>query len=606
MRSLKLPVLALLAFSVAATGRAVERNALDGLVTDGPRGLGQVSVYAYEVARATLVEATTGTEGRFSFPDLPSGLYKIVAFKHGYSPAIAVLSRAADQGLQFVELELATEEARRDTEDDYWSLREQIPTDVLRDIELGRLADATVAIPLRGNFAGTLLAQAGVSGGEGQGQMSGASIDLAGRVGTLDIGVDGSFQQLEPARSPSLTAGPGAEFLTNLGLEMSSVGAGTMRFDTEHSRFEQGFDTTLDPIDLTHHRVTWSRDASAGRSGVVAELVERGDLYVASGLAELSLPFAARTWRLEGSWERELADWGGLRTAVRYIEHELGTATEPVARRLEIEGSAGWNPSSAVLVEYGLFTRLADGSMSLAPRGAVVLQLGDQWQASATASARVVDDPGSSGFNAILASQPRATASSCAGLAEATCLRLELKHDEHFRVAATTREIADVVRLTFDDDLVEGLLLLPGDRIPEVEIGASRQLAPGVTATFESVVGAGGGGRLVGSVGPSNRVRYIMTSVETRFDQSETGVFIAFQSLEQQLAGSRSDGNPNEALERLQVRVSQNLDGLLDLAANWAVHVGMELSRGRLPFTPVEVDPAALRRRVTGGLAVRF
>jgi hypothetical protein len=56
----------------------------------------------------------------------------------------------------------------------------------------------------------------------------------------------------------------------------------------------------------------------------------------------------------------------------------------------------------------------------------------------------------------------------------------------------------------------------------------------------------------------------------------------------------------------LQVRVTQNLDRVLRLASNWALQLGMELSKGRLPFSPPEAQTDEVRQRLTGGVAVRF
>ena len=64
---------------------------------------------------------------------------------------------------------------------------------------------------------------------------------------------------------------------------------------------------------------------------------------------------------------------------------------------------------------------------------------------------------------------------------------------------------------------------------------------------------------------------------------------------------------PSSELERLQLMLSQDLAVLARVAADWAVHVNFEVSRGELPFSLR--DTAAddeLRRQVTGGLSIKF
>jgi hypothetical protein len=52
--------------------------------------------------------------------------------------------------------------------------------------------------------------------------------------------------------------------------------------------------------------------------------------------------------------------------------------------------------------------------------------------------------------------------------------------------------------------------------------------------------------------------------------------------------------------------LSQDLNVLMRLAADWAVHLNFEVSRGSLPFTLQSAAGDEVRRRVTGGLSVRF
>lgn len=103
-----------------------------------------------------------------------------------------------------------------------------------------------------------------------------------------------------------------------------------------------------------------------------------------------------------------------------------------------------------------------------------------------------------------------------------------------------------------------------------------------------------------------NEVRYISTSLDTRFEETSTGVFLAFHRLEQELSpikGRRTA--PSLELERLQLGVTQDLTVLRHIAGNLAVHLNMEISRGGSSDTSL-LELEELRKRVTGGVAVRF
>jgi hypothetical protein len=181
-------------------------------------------------------------------------------------------------------------------------------------------------------------------------------------------------------------------------------------------------------------------------------------------------------------------------------------------------------------------------------------------------------------------------------------------------IGGVHRELAETLHLYFEDDFLnrlEGLHLVQGDRVPELQLVVERRLAPRVLARLESSYGAGGGGILyaVGDQPYENRVRYLVTSLDTRFQASKTGVFVAFHQLEQgaeSLSAAASEAPPSE-LERLQLMLSQDLELLARVAADWAVHVNFELSRGELPFSLRDsAEPDELRRQVTGGLSIKF
>ena len=137
------------------------------------------------------------------------------------------------------------------------------------------------------------------------------------------------------------------------------------------------------------------------------------------------------------------------------------------------------------------------------------------------------------------------------------------------------------------------------------------RLTPTILARLESNLAAGGGGVLLNtSEEPyENDVRYMVTSIDTQFERTSTGVFLSFHHLAQNLSpmeSARTRVTEEQALERLQVMVTQDLAFLKKLASDLAFQLNMEFSRGSLPSGRQYDDPEQLRRRVTGGVAVKF
>ena len=140
---------------------------------------------------------------------------------------------------------------------------------------------------------------------------------------------------------------------------------------------------------------------------------------------------------------------------------------------------------------------------------------------------------------------------------------------------ASHRKIGETQRLYFDSDFLDrldSLFLVEGDQLPELKVELTRRLSPEIVATLSSNVGSGGGGLMQtgGRKTYENEVRYLVTSVDTPLD-----------------------------------RPQQQGHQLRNIAANLALHLNMEISRGGSSSTSI-LELEELRKRVTGGVAVRF
>jgi hypothetical protein len=279
---------------------------------------------------------------------------------------------------------------------------------------------------------------------------------------------------------------------------------------------------------------------------------------------------------------------------------------------IDLFSRGGLRVQPAVLMEYGLYSTLSDGTVALTPQGGVVLQLASDWQFEATAARRIYrDQPAVPDFLPTLFEQR-----DLCEQGSASCYQMNLTHkvgnDDALTFGAAQREVGDTLRLYFSDDFfdrAESLYLVRGDKLPELRLGFQHKVSPKVSTKLDASLALGGGGLFIASDGLpyQNKVRYLVTSLDTQFLGTSTGVFVAFHHLAQQLdpVGDAA-GRPVAQMdfERLQLMVNQNLNFLLNLASDWAVQLNMELSRGLDPTTRVASD--TIRRRILGGIAVKF
>jgi hypothetical protein len=140
-------------------------------------------------------------------------------------------------------------------------------------------------------------------------------------------------------------------------------------------------------------------------------------------------------------------------------------------------------------------------------------------------------------------------------------------------------------------------------------VAVSRRLTPRVLATLQSNLASGGGGVVYAAEGSAyeNSRRDRVTARDTPVDGPTTGRVGAVHHLRQDLpalAAGPVDPARQLEVERLELMLTQDLNILLGLAADMAVQLNMQVSRGSSPLAGADEDE--LRRRLMGGIALRF
>lgn len=611
------------------------RTGVGGQVLGEAAPLAAAGVYAYQLADLSVRKVLTDSKGSFLFQDLPAGLYKIIAHKPGFVPVVVMLTRTAAQNYQFVELQLTERPAAVGTpkEEDFWSVRSRIPGDVLRDIEHGELVEETRLVQLYPRSAGDGrqldLAAAGFSTemqamtGVDQiaapdGQVSGAGLGIKGTVGDVQVGLRGSFWQLNG--NPAALGRPAGDGQASaLSLDLKHGSSSRLTVSSLNNRLAgRGEGQSLEPVDFERYMVNWTQEVGdKGRSEVSAQYTAENNYHRQGPISPLAIPEASETFWVEGAYTTALGDRNMLQTGLRYRERQFGQSTSlrpdevPVSESIDAYSRGGVRVRPAVLLEYGLYSTLSDGSLSLMPQGGIVLQLGSSWQVRGNASRRLYEDTRldldflPSLFEESDLCEQGSSACYQVGLAR------QLGPDESLSFSASHREIGETLRLYFSNDLFdrgEGLYLVRGDELPEMRVELTKKLGPQVLTRLESSLATGGGGTFLAADRRSyeNRIRYLVTSLDTQFLGSSTGVFIAFHHLSQELQPVDRRGLSSRVdLERLRLQLTQDLGVLMNLTADWAVQLNMELSRGPVAAGLSGQDDE-LRRRLMGGIAVKF
>ncbi len=576
----------------------------------------QATVYAYELADLSLKKAFTDRSGEFVFRSLPAGLYKIIAHKPGFVPAVTLLTRTTAGAYQYIDFALTPDLEGVANGNDYWSIREKIPGDILREIQIAEsLAEDTfdryAAVE---SFEAEMqaLAGAGAFNSVGDARMSGGMVGLQTRVGDLGVGVRGSFRELAGQSARGISTGKVAE-TSALAVTLNPYAGAQLQVTGHKSELMRDQD-----VDLEHYGVAWDSGLGRGRSRVAARFTEENNYYAANALTSLGVAPRSQTWELEGSYEARLGRRNSVQTGVSYRQRSamtsLATAAVLPLERIDLFGVGGFDVTSGANVQYGVFTTVIDGDLQVAPHAGFTVDLGSNWVAEIAGRHRVTEVP----------DELRATdfipafyghAARCSQ-AEANCYRVKvtrkLGENNSVSVGALQREYTDTLRLFFSNDFLdqfESLFFVAGDRVPEIHFSIDRRLSPTILAHFETNLAEGGGGFLASKDGVfTNEVRFHLTSLDTQFERTATGVRLGYQTLAQDLAPGEGSVRNTLETERLQLQVSQDLERLLGFAlttsSHWTLLLDMQVSRGNALLD--QGDAQDVRERVLGGIAVSF
>ena len=288
---------------------------VEGRVHGRTAPIASAGVYAYELADLSLRKVKTDAQGNFRFSDLPAGLYKVIAHKSGFLPVVVELTRTSAQTYQRLELELAARSPSKASglaRDDFWALRAQVPSDVLRSIQMDQDLRLTSFEPVAAgdslaNFHTHMEAMTGVAqaGSAGDGQMADGRLGIAGKVGPVQVDISGRFTQFNPGNLAPSGAGGQARALS---LSLEAGGSSRLHLTSLNNRLVNPNDESA-PVDLEHYQVSWTQDVGQnGRSDFAAVYTTESNYHRLGWLDPVDIPEASTTWRVEGAYTTSLGD----------------------------------------------------------------------------------------------------------------------------------------------------------------------------------------------------------------------------------------------------------------------------------------------------------
>ncbi len=439
---------------------------ISGIVSHLENPIGGVLVILYNLGDTSLTRSRTAPDGTFVLASAPVGVYDLIAYKSGFLPALVRLwHQPASAGVSAVRIQLAarSESARgRKEASSIWDLRDKLPADVLREIEL-EAGTQESAPPGRVRIDKTVTGEVRTVSDVAQGDSS-LSRTAVGVRGGLPNGwqydLRGDYAAVSDSAGISDTSATTGN-AAGLALDVAMSPLDRVSLTTRRHTLSLHDDRVAS---LQTHGVSWSRDGEEGSvESVAARYVEEANLYRATSPGSNFFPLASRTWEVRANYARPATESPGVAASMTY-RHREGTigpsgvgsdgAFLMSAPDGDLSAASSVRVSSRTEVEGGVVARYLAGGYGIAPRLGARYDLGDKTYVFVRGLYRVVDSGAASGSVLPLVSSVDENGDATSGKGFTVGIERRSGPDASFRAEVSNHRVNEAVRAFFEGDFL--------------------------------------------------------------------------------------------------------------------------------------------------------
>jgi hypothetical protein len=554
-----------------------------GTVTNASSPVGNAFIIALNLQDLQSVQTYTASDGSFSLPTLRRGIYKIIAVKQGFVPAITTVipTRASHR----VALRLDEEKkVKKGSNQEIWELRGSLPPDVLRDLEAVLEPTELVSYEIP-RFKGEMVSLTGVANASNPAYAQ-TALGVQTRLGdSWQVGVRGNVQRFEDP-TDNVRFGDALAESSVMSMELRSSNdqsyklASTMSSWTYADKADVGREA-----DVRAHNFEWRN----GPARVQVRYFEQDNLFrdtAGSNLIEVAgaVP-VMQTRRNE------------LGVALR-VKQETVRGEADIFRTADVSANGTIAVVPSVIVHYGLDSRIGMHGQEWAPRTGAEWKLTKHTSVVGSAMVKVFDRENDTTFLALPSivywsedgrALPRYTYTFgfVTGPDEAN----------RFSAVATVSEVDQALRMIFADEqnqFWDGVAIEAGDVRRDVRV-AYRQQFGSVMAV--DVAATAGTASQRDAIVPREKL-YLTGDLQSTFNPTRTTLAVSYRDVQQ----PRDEAGDYRS-ERIHVRMAQSLYLPVDIK----LLLGLELARAE--NSPYLLDTLAVEgksRKYIGGLALNF
>jgi hypothetical protein len=557
-----------------------------GNVTDAARPVDNALVIAFNITNFSAIQTFTSSDGTFALPPLKAGIYKIIAVKQGFAPAVAVVTPGRKG--QKVALHLQNEKASRDLNQAIWEIRASLPADVLR--QLNMVMDPLVQAADRSRIRGEATSLTGVTDQATNPAFAQTTLDVAGRLPRgWEVGFHGNLHRVEDA-TDAVTFGTPLAQSSVVSLEVKPSGLETYRLASTQSWWRYTNDTApatpAEQADLRSHNFEWEH----GEARFQVRYLGQNHIFASNPAGSDLVEVSGGTTVLQN-------DRSGLGVSVSLVQENLRRSTAAIYRSANLAADAKYSMAPSFQLRYGMASRLDATGTEWAPRTGAEWKIGPSTSVVFSGQYKVFSDHAAIPPAIVIA---EGLSNVLPHYAYSVGVTSADGNGNHLSATASVTAVDSLMRLVFSDgvtQLWDGLYVDPGDVRHDLRMEYRKELR-----RFAVAVSTAGGTISRARAEQSTRKSYVTGDIESTFQPTGTTVAVSFRQMDQP-AEQFLASTAGYRTERMNVRMSQSLHLPVDLK----VLLGLELAHAaNSPLLLESVDPNGYSRKYIGGLAVSF
>ena len=557
-----------------------------GTVSNAARPVADALVIALNLQDFQSVQTYTGKDGSFTLPQLRAGIYRIIAVKQGFIPAITTV--VPTRSSQRVALRLDSEKkAKRSASQEIWELRGSLPADVLRDLDavLEPAEIATYQIP---RFRGEMLSVTGVTNQASNPAYAQTALGVQGRIGdSWQVGLRGNMQRFEDPTDDVFFGDALAESSV-MSMELRSSDDQSYRLASTKSSWT--YADALDDdrqADVRAHNFEWRN----GPARVQVRYFEQANLF-------RDAPMESNLFEVAGAVPVVQTRRNDLGVALRVKQETIGGQAD-IFRTADLAANGTVAVVPSVILHYGIDSRIGMHGQEWAPRTGAEWKLTDDTSLVGSAMVKVLDRDTKTSLIAL----PSIVYFSEDGRAlprYTYTFGIVTGEDEanRFSAIATITEVDEALRMIFADEqnqFWDGLEVEAGDVRRDLRLAYRRQF--GNVLAIDVATTAGTAAQR-DSAQPREKV-YITGDLQSTFNPTRTTIAVSYRDVQQPL----EQGDEEYRSERIHVRMAQSLYLPIDIK----LLLGLELARAEnSPYLLDTLTAEGRSKKYIGGLAVNF